>query len=94
MSSEDPISQADLDKFAPRVSEILLNLASTRGAEKTFCPSEAARQLDAADWRRYMPLVRAIGIALWREEKLQVFQKGLAVDPTLAKGPIRYGLPR
>ena len=94
MSTVDSISQADLDKFFTRVSEILLNLASARGAEKTFCPSEAARQFDAVDWRRHMPLVRVVGTALWREEKLQVFQKGLAVDPTVAKGPIRYGLPR
>ena len=86
--------ESESDPFSACASEIVLALASTRGVEKTFCPSEAARQLDGVDWRRHMPLVRAVGVALWKEKRLGVFQKGVEVDPTEAKGPIRYGLPR
>ena len=92
--SEEFSSDCQFEKHFPRVSEILLELAVARGVEKTFCPSEAARKFDAVDWRRHMPLVRAVGVALWREKRLGVFQKGTAVDPTLATGPVRYGLPR
>ena len=84
----------ELESLAKRASEIILELASIRGAEKTFCPSEAARKLDAHDWRRHMSLVREVGVGLWREKRLAVFQKGLEVEPTQAKGAIRYGMPR
>ena len=82
------------DSLTARASEIISELASTRGVAKSFCPSEAARKLDAVDWRRHMPVVRAAGVALWREKRLAVLQKGVEVDPTEAKGPIRYSLPR
>ena len=98
MSSKDSTSETDdadeFQKHFPRLSEIVLELAASRGVEKTFCPSEVARKFDAVDWRRHMPLVRAVGVALWRENRLGVFQKGASVDPTEAKGAIRYGLPR
>ena len=74
MVEESTVSEADLEKYSSRVSEILLNLAAERGTEKTFCPSEAARRLEAGDWRRHMPLVRTIGVQLIRENKLRVFQ--------------------
>ena len=95
MSVEELGSDSQFAKHFPVVSEILLDLVVARGVEKTFCPSEAARKFDAADWRRHMPLVRAVGVALWREKRLGVFQKGAAVENAdVATGPVRYGLPR
>jgi hypothetical protein len=70
------------------IADVLLNLAHARGVGKTFCPSEAARQL-SDNWRILMPDVRRVAA----DVSLRATQKGQAVDPLTAKGPIRLGLP-
>ncbi|MFP7570864.1 DUF3253 domain-containing protein [Marivita sp. S2033] len=65
----------------------LMALARERGPGKTFCPSEAARQL-AQDWRPLMPEIRRLAGSL----PLQATQKGKIVDAETASGPIRLGL--
>ena len=70
------------------IADVLLDLAHQRGVGKTFCPSEAARQL-SDDWRPLMPEVRRVAGTL----DLTATQKGAPVDPVTAKGPIRLGLP-
>ena len=90
-SSEATVGEPDPSSQIP---QLLMELATSRGIQKTFCPSEAARKLSEKDWRPLMPLVRSSGTALWKDGKLGVFQKGVPVDPTRATGPIRYGLPR
>ncbi len=72
-----------------RIAAVLMDLAHRRGVGRTFCPSEAARAL-ADDWRPLMPEVRRVAAGL----PLEATQKGLAVDPKAARGPIRLGLPR
>lgn len=69
------------------IAAALMDLAHQRGADKTFCPSEAARAL-SSDWRDLMPHVRAVAATL----PLKATQKGKVVDPVEAKGPIRLGL--
>ncbi|MEO0931849.1 MAG: DUF3253 domain-containing protein [Pseudomonadota bacterium] len=51
------------------------------------CPSEVARRL-ADDWRPLMPLVREVAADM---PEIIATQKGVPVDPLLAKGPIRLG---
>jgi hypothetical protein len=70
------------------IADVLLDLAHQRGVGKTFCPSEAARRL-SEDWRQLMPEVRRVAGTL----DLVATQKGEAVDPVTATGPIRLGLP-
>ncbi|MBF9042816.1 DUF3253 domain-containing protein [Rhodobacterales bacterium HKCCE4037] len=65
------------------IAEALLRLAAER-AGRTFCPSEAARVL-ADDWRPLMPEVRRVAAELG----LHATQRGVAVDPVTARGPIR-----
>ncbi len=65
----------------------LLDLATARGPDKTFCPSEAARAL-AEDWRPLMPDIRRVAAEL----DLRATQKGRVVDPVSAMGPIRLSL--
>lgn len=69
------------------IADALMRLARARGAGKTFCPSEAARAL-SGDWRALMPRVREVAAGL----PLVATQKGQAVDPVTARGPIRLGL--
>ncbi len=67
--------------------------ARARGPDKTFCPSEVARAL-GADWRPWMPAVRAVAGELVDAGRLRATRQGRAVDPRRARGPIRLGLPR
>ena len=77
MSADDPIRHA------------LLALASERGVRKTFCPSEAARWIDAGEWREQLDAVRASAAALVDEGRLECLQRGRIVHPVRAEGPIR-----
>jgi hypothetical protein len=63
-------------------------LAEARGPGKTFCPSEAARQLSPQNWRALMSEMRRVASTL----PLSVTQKSAPVDPVTARGPIRFGL--
>jgi hypothetical protein len=71
-----------------RIATVLMDLAHRRGVGRSFCPSEAARAL-AEDWRPLMAEVRRVAAGL----PLRATQKGVAVDPVTARGPIRLGLP-
>ncbi len=71
-----------------RIAAAMLDLALRRGPGKTFCPSEVARAL-ASDWRPLMPQVRAVAAA---HPAVEAVQKGVPVDPLMARGPIRLRL--
>ena len=75
------------------IEKSILGLLRARDEGKTICPSEAARSLWPDDWRDHMEDVRRVGRALEAEGRLKVFQRGKQVDPEIAVGPIRYGLP-
>ena len=72
------------------IAAVLMDLARERGAEKTFCPSDAARRLSADNWRALMPDIRRVAASL----PLLATQKGRAIDPLTARGPIRLGLAK
>ena len=82
--------QADGEK----IERGLLEMASERGSDKTFCPSELARRLDATHWRDRMADIRAVAGRLVRRGKLRCTQRGVEVEPETAHGPIRLSLPR
>jgi hypothetical protein len=69
------------------IADTLMVLAQARGPDKSFCPSEVARRL-SDDWRPLMPRVRRVAAGL----PLLATQGGRAVDPVLARGPIRLRL--
>ena len=72
--------------------EAIITLCRERGSEKSACPSEVARAVDPADWRALMPGVRRVAAALVRAGEIAVTQRGVAVDPATARGPIRLRL--
>lgn len=76
---------------AEKIRNAHLKFAADRGSEKTFCPSEVARELFAEDWRQKMDLVREIADELVIEGKLNVLQKGIVKHdlPSKLSGPIR-----
>ena len=84
------------ETIADRLRETLLDLATTRGAGKTFCPSEAARLIGGSHpdgWGPLMTPVRREAIALADEGRLVIYRKGKVVDPHNFKGVYRIGLP-
>jgi hypothetical protein len=64
-------------------------MATERGTDKTICPSEVARIMFPANWRKHMDEVRQAAIALQQEGKVSITQKGEPVDVERIKGPIR-----
>ena len=65
-----------------KIARCLLALATERGVDKTFCPSEATRRLAPDAWRESMPQVRAAAIHLVEAGKLRCTQRGRGVNPT------------
>lgn len=78
----------------PALEGVILRLLAERSADKTICPSEAARAAEAEAWERLMPRVRDAGRRLAAAGRIEVLQGGRVIDPATAKGPIRYRLKR
>lgn len=76
------------------VAKKILELVRRRGAEKTVCPSEVARALDAKEWRGLMKDVRREAAELARRGRIEVLQKGKVVDIASARGAIRLRLEK
>lgn len=64
-------------------------MAAERAPDKTVCPSEIARALFPANWRKHMQEVRDAAIELHKAGKVTITQKGKAIDVEHIKGPIR-----
>ena len=71
------------------IRETILNMASKRGPDKTVCPSEIARALYPANWRKHMQDIRDAAIELQKDGKVTITQKGQPADVGHIKGPIR-----
>jgi len=68
---------------------LILHLTAARGVEKSICPSEVARALDA-DWQRRMKDVRAAAVRLARAGRVEILRKGKKVTELDAvRGVIR-----
>lgn len=73
-----------------RLEHAILGLLSSRAAEGTICPSEAARAV-ATDggWRGLMEPSRRAARRLSHSGRVQILQKGKIVDPGNLRGPVR-----
>lgn len=79
-----PSSGAD-----PRLVASIRDLLAARDADKTICPSEAARAVGGDDWRDLMQPARDAAHSLVELGEVEVTQKGDVVDVTTARGPVR-----
>jgi len=80
-----PMSDSELDK---RMKATLITLLTSRGADKTACPSEIVRATRGADWRPLLPVIRNLVFELAHVHQLRVLQKGKPVERN-DRGPIR-----
>jgi hypothetical protein len=70
--------------------EAILRLTSERGADKSICPSEAARAIAAdARWQALLPSARRAAVALALSGRIVITKKGKPVDPNAFKGVYR-----
>lgn len=77
-----------------RISATIFRLLHARSAGATICPSEVARTLAPNNWQPLMPRVRAAALSLARDGRLELRQRGVAIDlNTEMRGPIRLALP-
>ncbi|WP_421792208.1 DUF3253 domain-containing protein [Hyphobacterium sp.] len=75
------------------VDNAILKLVEARGAGKSICPSEAARELDTENWRSRLGLVRRRAVDLALAGRVAILRKGKPVDPERFKGVYRISLP-
>ena len=76
------------------VEETLFDLLSQARKGDSISPNEVAKAIDAINWRRELPKVRAVIIGLARQEKLEVLRKGKPIEPEGFKGVYRVRLPQ
>jgi hypothetical protein len=77
--------------------QAILDLVSERGADKSICPTDAARRLAGNpkddSWRGKLSPVRLAAQRLAKAGKIEILRKGKAVAPEDARGVIRLRLP-
>lgn len=76
------------------IAETIINMATERGADKSICPSDVARALFPADWRKHMDEIRAEAVKLQQQGMVLITQKGEPIDTATIKGPIRICIIR
>jgi hypothetical protein len=75
-----------------QIRDTILTLVNARGAGKTICPSEAAKELDSENWRSLLSKVRRTAQAMAKEDRIAIYRKGKPIEPDAIKGVIRLGL--
>lgn len=74
------------------IEAAILAVLRERGRDKTACPSEVARALDADHWRPLMAPVREAAARLVDRGMIEALQRGRVVDIATARGAIRLRL--
>lgn len=91
------MSENSMPNIAPdALREAILSACMMRGATKTICPSEVARDLAGSDetvWRLLMKPIRREAVRLAKEGRIVIRRKGHIVDPDAFKGIYRLSLP-
>lgn len=78
-----------------QLEEAIVSLLQSRAAGATICPSEAARAVFAGEsWRDRMEQTRRAGRRLVLEGRLEWTQRGRVVDPSTARGAVRFRLKK
>ncbi|MGL5733757.1 MAG: DUF3253 domain-containing protein, partial [Beijerinckiaceae bacterium] len=81
-ASNRPLPDVEIEKA-------VLQLAHARGADKTICPSEVARELGGGhpdQWGPLMQPVRRVAVRLAKAGRITILRKGKMVDPDDFRG--------
>jgi hypothetical protein len=77
-----------LDATDHALEAAIVALLGQRAASASICPAEAARAV-AADWEPLRERARMAARRLVAAGVAEITQRGVVVDPSTAKGPIR-----
>lgn len=73
-----------------RLEQAILDILADRARGASMCPSEAARAVASNDaWPHLMEPARRAARRLERAGRIEIMQKGRAVDPSEFRGPVR-----
>jgi hypothetical protein len=72
-----------------RLAATIRTLLHHRDADRTICPSDAARVVGGPAWRRVMDEARAVAGELAAAGVVRIRQRGEDVDLATARGPLR-----
>lgn len=75
------------------IEETIFKLLADVGPGKSLAPETVARTVDAENWRRILPQVRAAAVGLARQERLVILRHNQPADPDTFKGVWRMRLP-
>jgi hypothetical protein len=78
--------------MSSQVEETLLALLSQASAPESISPNDVAKALDATNWQRQLPKVRAVILDLARRGRIEVLRKGKPVEFEGLKGIYRIRL--
>lgn len=73
------------------IERAIMRLLETRHP-RSACPSEVARLIEGQHWRAQMQPVRDAAARLAKRGRIDVTQRGVRVDASAARGPIRLRL--
>lgn len=79
-----------LSDFDEHLEHTIVALLSKRATDASLCPSEVARAIAPENWRPLMERVREAGRRLSQQDIVRWTQKKATVDPSRAKGPVRF----
>lgn len=74
------------------LEERVLGLLAARSRGASICPGEVARAISPDSWSDLTEPVRMAARRLVDAGKVEITQRGHAVDPSAARGPIRIRL--
>lgn len=80
MSASDPHA---------RLVASIRDLLDARAEGATICPSEAARAVGGDEWRAFMQPARDAAQSLVDRGEVEITQRGVVVDLSTARGPVR-----
>ena len=90
------VKSANNNDVENRIESAIMALATQRGSQKTFCPSEIPRLvLKFPNWRDYMDLTRSVAFRMANLGIVDVMQKGIvrtASEYETLRGPMRIRL--
>jgi hypothetical protein len=75
------------------VEEAIFSLLAGLEPGKSVSPEQAARAVDAENWRKVLPQVRSTAVGLARAGRLVITRHGKPADPESFKGVYRLRLP-
>jgi hypothetical protein len=76
------------DELRPRVEAVIDALTRHRGADRSICPSDAARVAGGSGWRRRMDVVRQVAVDMAERHLIEITQRGTVVHGPW-RGPVR-----